>query len=140
MTNWLQEFHATPHATTSTSPYELLYGRKMRTRLDILPIASMSNSSVHETVERKQAKMKQYTDIKRHARTPSLAQGERMRVRISRFVPKAHSRFSAPFTVEKRVSPNNFLLSDGKRWNVTHLACSHSAPLSGGQVDTPTCT
>lgn len=29
VTNWLQEFHATPHATTSTSPYELLYGRKM---------------------------------------------------------------------------------------------------------------
>ncbi|ROL43082.1 hypothetical protein DPX16_14794 [Anabarilius grahami] len=96
-------YRATPHATTSTSPYELLYGRKMRTRLDILPIAPMSNSSdIHDSVERKQAKMKQYTDIKRHARTPSFAQGERVRVRIPRLVPKAHSRFSAPLTVEKR--------------------------------------
>lgn len=136
VTNWLQVNRATPHATTSTSPYELLYGCKMQTRLDILPIAPMSNSSdIHDTVERKQAKMKQYTDIKRHARTPSFAQGERVRVRIPRLVPKAHSRFSAPLTVEKRVSPNTFLLSDGKRWNVTHLARSHSATISGGQVD-----
>ncbi|KAG1960356.1 immune-associated nucleotide-binding protein 9-like [Pimephales promelas] len=138
--SWLQVYRATPHATTSTAPYELLYGRKMRTRLDILPIAPRLNSSVRDNVERKQAKMKRYTDIKRHACIPSFAQGERVRVRIPRLVPKAHPRFSGLLTVEKRVSSNTFLLSDGKRWNATHLARSHSVPESRGQDGTPTHT
>ncbi|KAL1251129.1 hypothetical protein QQF64_018925 [Cirrhinus molitorella] len=132
VTNWLQVYRATPHATTSTSPYELLYGRKMRTKLDILPVVHVPNTIVHDTVEKKQAKMKQYTDTKRHARAPSFARGEKVRVRIPRLVPKARPKFSAPLTVEERVGPNTFLLSDGKRWNATHLARSASAPESGG--------
>lgn len=93
----------------------------MQTKLDIVPVAHVPNTSVHDTVEKKQAMMKQYIDTKRHACTPSFAQGEKVGVRILHFVPEAHPKFSAPLTVEECVGPNTFLLSDGKRWNATHF-------------------
>ncbi|KAK7889395.1 hypothetical protein WMY93_024955 [Mugilogobius chulae] len=74
VTNWLQVYRATPHATTATSPYELLYGRKMRTKLNILPLppcTSTVDEFAQDTVLKKQNKMQRYTDSKRGAQVPS---------------------------------------------------------------------
>ena len=135
--NWLQVYRATPHAATSTSPYELLYGRKMRTKLDILPLPSAMSpldASARHAVQRHQTKMKRYTDARRHARMPSFRPGERVRIRKPQHVPKAHPRFTSPATVRERIGPNTFLLSDGKTWNATHLA--HTPPVAGQNCDT----
>lgn len=40
---FLQSYRATPHATTGVSPSELLHNRKMRTKLDILPVKDKSD-------------------------------------------------------------------------------------------------
>lgn len=127
VTEWLQVYRATPHATTGVSPYELLYGRKMRTKLNILPLHAEGKcdlAAVRENVKKKQDKMKLYTDHKRGARNPLFGVGGRVRIRLPRATPKGHPRFSAPVRVEKRVGPNTFLLSDGKKWNAAHLAYS----------------
>ncbi|KAK7881940.1 hypothetical protein WMY93_028114 [Mugilogobius chulae] len=74
VTNWLQVYRATPHATTATSPYELLYGRKMRTKLNILPLppcTSTVDEFAQDSVLKKQSKMQRYTDSKRGAQVPS---------------------------------------------------------------------
>ncbi len=99
----------------------------MRTKLNILPLHSEGKSdlaAVRANVKKKQDKMKQYTDCKRSARTPLFDVGGRVRIRLPRATPKGHPRFSAPVRVEKRVGPNTFLLSDGKKWNAAHLAYS----------------
>ncbi len=127
VTEWLQVYRATTHATTGVSPYELLYGRKMRTKLNILPLHGEGKSdlaAVRANVKKKQDKMKQYTDLKRSARTPLFDVGGRVRIKLPRATPKGHPRFPAPVRVEKRVGPNTFLLSDGKKWNAAHLAYS----------------
>uniref|UniRef100_A0A8C6V5S1 Gypsy retrotransposon integrase-like protein 1 n=1 Tax=Neogobius melanostomus TaxID=47308 RepID=A0A8C6V5S1_9GOBI len=125
VTNWLQIYRATPHATTATSPYELMYGRKMRTKLNILPLPTATSAvddNARKTVRKRQNKMQRYTDAKRGAREPSFRPGERVRVRKPQHVPKAHPRFTPPETVERNVGTHSFLLSDGKVWNATHLA------------------
>lgn len=38
LTPFLQVYSATPHSTTGPSPFELPCGKKMRTRLDVLPL------------------------------------------------------------------------------------------------------
>ncbi len=81
-------------------------------------------AAVRANVKKKQDKMKQYTDRKRSARTPLFDVGGRVRIRLPRATPKGHPRFSAPVRVEKRVRPNPFLLSDGKKWNAAYLAYS----------------
>ncbi|KAG1940258.1 retrotransposable element [Pimephales promelas] len=127
VTEWLQVYRATPHATTGVSPYELLYGRKMRTKLNILPLQGEGKcdlAAVRENVEKKQDKMKLYTDHRRGARNPLFGVGGKVRIRLPRATPKGHPRFSAPVRVEERVGTNTFLLSDGKKWNAAHLAYS----------------
>ncbi len=112
VTEWLQVYRATPHATSGVSPYELLYGWKMRTKLNILPLHSEEKSdlaAVRANVKKKQDKMKQYTDRKHSARTPLFDVGWKVRIRLPRATPKGHPRF---------------LLSDGKKWNAAHLAYS----------------
>lgn len=97
--NWLQVYRATPHATTSTSPHELLYGRKMCTKLDVLPLLSAMSplaAFAHHAVQRQQHKMQCYTDAKPGARTPSFQPGEKVRIRKPQHVPKAHPRFTHP--------------------------------------------
>lgn len=72
--NWLQVYRTTPHAATSTSPYELLYGQKMRTKLDILPLPSAMSSlcaSARLAVQRHQNKMQRSADAKRGTQAPS---------------------------------------------------------------------
>lgn len=136
--HWLQVYRSTPHAATSTSPYELLYGRKMRTKLDILPLPPATSSldvSTRHVVGRHQDKMRRYTDAKRGARMPSFQPGERVTIRKPYHVPKAHSRFTAPTTVRKRIGTNSFLLSDGKIWNASHLA--RIPPVAEEDCDTP---
>lgn len=102
--NWLQVYRATPHAATSISPYKLLYGRKMRTKLDILPLPSATSSldvSARHAVQKHQSKMKHYTDTKRDARMSSFLPGEGVRIRKPHHVPKAHPRFTSPVTVKE---------------------------------------
>lgn len=125
VTNWLQIFRATPHATTATSPYELMYGRKMRTKLNILPLPTATSAvddNARKTVRKRQNKMQRYTDAKHGTREPSFRPGERVRVRKPQHVPKAHPGFTPQETIERNVVTPSFLLSDGKVWNATHLA------------------
>ncbi|KAF7647901.1 hypothetical protein LDENG_00165050 [Lucifuga dentata] len=106
VTDWLQVYRVTPHATTSASHHKLLYNWKMRTRLNILPLphaAALNHSDVRATVLRQQEKMRHYTDFKCGARTPSFCEGEKVRIRIPHpKPPKAHPRFSAPAKEGKR--------------------------------------
>lgn len=132
VSEWLQVYRATPHAATSTSPHELLFGRKMRTKLDVLPLPPVT-SPLHERAKQEvmkhQAKMKRYTDAKRGARVPSFQIGDRVRIRNPLHVPKGHPRFTSPATVKRIKGNHTFLLSDGKNWNASHLA--HCAPVAG---------
>ena len=56
----LLAYHVTPHTTTGVAPSELLLGRRIRTRLDLL------QSSLGNTVTQRQLRQKYYSD--RHCR------------------------------------------------------------------------
>ena len=57
LAEFLFEYRATPHATTNTSPSELLMKRKLRTRFDL-----MSPLSIKDQVTSKQAEQKHFHD------------------------------------------------------------------------------
>ena len=123
-TDFLQAYRATPHATTGASPFELLHGRKMRTKLNILspPAVTAHDAEVRGRVSLRQSHMKQYCDMRRGARTPSFGDGDRVRVRKPGHVMKGHRRFSATIGIKKQVGPSTYILDDGKTWHASHLA------------------
>uniref|UniRef100_A0A096M5I9 Gypsy retrotransposon integrase-like protein 1 n=1 Tax=Poecilia formosa TaxID=48698 RepID=A0A096M5I9_POEFO len=63
VTDFLQNYRATPHNTTGVSPSELLHNRRMKTKVDIFPSPEKSRkcTTIKETVKQKQEKSKQYT-------------------------------------------------------------------------------
>ncbi|KAJ8373726.1 hypothetical protein SKAU_G00043060 [Synaphobranchus kaupii] len=122
--DFLQVYRATPHATTGLSPFKLLHGRPMRTKLTLLtpaPECTAAKMDIRHRVSQQQRKMKAYTDAKRGARPPAFQKGDRVRVRKPLHVPKGHQRFSAPLTIREKVGDSTYILSNGKTWNASHL-------------------
>lgn len=122
VTSFLHNYRATPHSTTGVSPFELLRGRKMRTKLNIFPPQKERvHEDVRRTVRERQCAMKVYTDTKRGAKAPRFKCGDNVRIRKPMHVHKADARFTGPLSVKKQIGPSTYILSDGKKWNATHL-------------------
>lgn len=124
VTDFLHVYRATPHATTGTSPFQLLCGRPMRTKLTLLPptpVSTQTDMDIRHRVKQRQDKMKAYTDAKRGARPPAFQKGDRVRVRNPLHVPKGHRKFSDPLTISEKVREGTYRLSNGNIWNATHL-------------------
>lgn len=139
VTAFLMDYRATPHATTGVSPFQLLHGRKMRTKLTVLPPSQnddVPDSLIRRRVAQAQQKMKVYTDHKRGARMPVFQQGDRVRVKTPHHVPKAHPKLSKPQRIKKSVARGTYLLEDGKRWNARHLTRCYTEA-SGMQNTSP---
>ena len=135
VTEFLHNYRATPHATTGATPFELLRNRKMRTKLNILPVAlkSKAHAQIKQRVIQKQNKMKEYTDKKKGAKTTTIKVGDTVRVRRPEHVHKGSSRFTEPRTVVKKVGQNTFTLSDGRKWNASKLAPFPTQALLGSE-------
>ncbi|XP_039676230.1 uncharacterized protein K02A2.6-like isoform X2 [Perca fluviatilis] len=84
-TEFLQAYRATPHAMTDASPFELMHGRKMRTKLNVLapPATTAHDGDVRHRVSLHQAHMKQYCDARRGAHTPVFKEGDRVSAKTS---------------------------------------------------------
>ncbi|KAI4903715.1 hypothetical protein NFI96_030773, partial [Prochilodus magdalenae] len=78
---YLRDYRATPHSTSGVSPSELLHGRRMRTKLQVIdmPVPPTDKKAVRERVESKQQKMKAYTDQQRHAKSSNFRPGDKVR-------------------------------------------------------------
>ncbi len=75
-------------------------------------------------VKKKQLKMKAYLDIKRKAKIPKLKEGDCVRVRKP--AKKGTSKFSDPMQIIRRRGKYSYELSDGRTWDVSHLAPLHT--------------
>lgn len=134
VTNMLHSYRATAHATTGESPFQLLRGRPMRTKLNILPPQeeNVQYEHVRARVGLQQAKSKWYTDAKRGAKTPKVTLGAAVRVRKPFHVGKGETKYSNPLSVQQQTCMSSFTLSDGRRWNAARLSLclqrSNNAP------------
>ena len=80
---YLVAYRSTPHTTTGVSPAELLFGRKMRTKLPELKEES-TESEMRDRDDEMKAKVKRYADNKRNAQESDLAPGDQVLVRQER--------------------------------------------------------
>ena len=78
LNTFLREYRSTPHSTTEASPAELMFQRKIHTKIPLLTIAS-DNSTDHIIRERDKAakaKMKSNSNSHRHAKPSTLTPGD----------------------------------------------------------------
>ena len=138
---YLMDYRATPHSTTGVSPSELLHGRRMRTKLQVIdmPVPPSDRHAMRERVKDKQRKMKEYTDAKRHAKYTDLHPGDEVRVRKPWRVKKGELKFSKPRTVVTKRGPNTYLLDDGRIWNASHLSALSELSTDSDSNETMDC-
>lgn len=125
VTDFLQIFSSTPHASTEVSPYELLHGWKMRMKLNIAlhrPTSILQRATVCKQVFLKQSKMKHYTTAKRSAQKIILKKGDRVWLCKPFHLSKGHCKFTDPFGIEEQVGPSTYLIENGMKWHSSQLA------------------
>ncbi|KAM3594661.1 uncharacterized protein V6R79_011784 [Siganus canaliculatus] len=82
----------------------------------------MDDSAVRERVEDKQDKVKQYTDVKRHAKDQHFHPGDLVHVRKPWKVKKGEQKFTEPRYVVRQKKPHMYVLDDGRTWNASRLS------------------
>ncbi|CAL9697210.1 unnamed protein product [Knipowitschia caucasica] len=94
---FLREYRSTPHSTTASSPYEVLFQRKMYTNIPSISITAKqsSDADVRTRDNKAKSKMKDNADLKRHATPHSLTLGDTVLHRQ----PK-HNKLSPPYNTK----------------------------------------
>lgn len=121
VTDFLQDYRATPHATTGVSPSELLHNRKIRTKLDVFPVKDKSKTCkmVISTVEKQQNRSKQCTDKCLGAKPSVFKPGDWLTVKRPEQVHKGTPKFTEPFSIQGQMGLSTYVLNDNKKWNAS---------------------
>ena len=119
LSNFLLQYRATPHSTTERSPAELLFGRKIKTKLPQLPSKKPDSPEVAQTRkvhDDKKLKQKHHFDTKHKAQPKNIKPGDKVLLKQKKTTidPPYNPN---PFTVTK-VKGNQLTMADGTRTRV----------------------
>lgn len=123
---YLLTYHMTDHPTTGKSPSELMFGRRIKTKLPIIPFFAESNSAASDHDRVSKEKGKEYANRKRRAQSSDLNVGDKVYVKRMQKDNKLSTRFAPEqFVVESRIGSEVLIKSlvSGQKLkrNVVHL-------------------
>lgn len=78
MHQYLLTYHSTNHTTTGKSPAELMFGRKIRTKLPQVPPSRFEDEEISDRDAIIKEKRRVYTDAKRRAKESDISEGDRV--------------------------------------------------------------
>jgi len=123
---YLFSYRNTPHPATGKSPAELLFGRKLRTKLPMYDNDSkLDDIQVRQHDAEYKAKVKEYTDRKRKAANSSISIGDEVLLIRDQISQKTDTRYYNDIyvVVNKNGSQVTVRSSDGRKYvrNSSHL-------------------
>ncbi|XP_062699677.1 uncharacterized protein K02A2.6-like [Aedes albopictus] len=126
MRQYLLTYHSTNHSTTGKSPAELMFGRKLRTKLPQVPPHRLEDEEVRDRDAITKEKGRIYTDAKRKAKESDIVEGDRVVVKRMKKDNKLDTVFSPEeFEVVRKTGADTIIrsLGTGKQYrrNVAHL-------------------
>ena len=122
LSEYLIMYRTTPHSTTGISPAELLFKRKIRTRLPEIDYYDYDDLEVRDRDKESKQKSKIYTDEKRRARE-TIKEGDRVLLRQERENKLTPMFKIQPYEVKSKVGNSVIVKSpEGVQYqrNVTH--------------------
>ena len=121
MDDFLMMYRSTPHSTTEISPAELLFGRKIRTKIPQLQEFTCEDEVRDRDSERKE-KGKMHAACKRNACENDIQKGDKVLLRQERDNKSSTPFKQVPFTVVQKNGNSVLVETDGVQYlrNVTH--------------------
>lgn len=110
---FLISYRNTPHSTTGRSPAELMFGRRLRTRLDLL------KPSVTDVINNSLAKQKYYHD--RRSKPRSFFEGEEV------WVQRTHGKGHEKGTVHRKTAEYSYIVNINGKLHRKHADQMRSA-------------
>ncbi|KAL9970182.1 hypothetical protein ACROYT_G022515 [Oculina patagonica] len=122
MDSFLVMYRSTPHSTTGFSPAELLFRRRVKTKLPQLQEFRIEDEVRDRDSERKE-KGKVYADYRRNARESEFQEGDKVLLRQEKENKLSTPFKQSPFTIFQKNGNSILLEADGvqDRRNVTHV-------------------
>ena len=122
MDNFLMMYLSTPHSTNGVSPAELLFRRRIRTKLPHLQEFSIEDEVRDRDSERKE-KGKVYAVCQRNARESEIREGDKVLLRQEKENKLSTPYKQSPFTVIYKNGNSVLVEADGVQYrrNVTHV-------------------
>jgi hypothetical protein len=105
---FLRNYRATPHCTTDKSPYETLFGRKMKIKIPTAIDIVEDDSLMRKRDELKKSNMKRYADNKQYVKPSQLQLGDAVLVRQQKT-----NKLSTPY------DPRPLVITDKKGTMIT---------------------
>ncbi|KAF0302485.1 uncharacterized protein FJT64_025413 [Amphibalanus amphitrite] len=96
-------------------------------KLGIDVVGPIADAGLHTRVQTQQRRNERNYNRRRGVKVPTIQPGDKVRVRRPGHTPKNLSRFGPTQTVVRRLGKATFLLSDGTRYNASHLALAPAA-------------
>ena len=81
LNKFLCNYRATPHVTTKVSPFKVLFGRDMQTKLPHLSGSNITDAALRDTDCKAKANMKTYADQRLHDKPSTLKEGDTVLVK-----------------------------------------------------------
>ena len=129
--NWREEintylmmYRSSPHSVTGISPAELMFGRKMRTKIPQISDFTSDDIEVRDRDSEEKEKGKDYSDSKRKAVLSDIVPGDKVLVKQNRENKLSPSYRPEPMTVTNKQGSNVTVeTNDGVQYdrNVTHV-------------------
>ena len=133
-------YNATPQATTGKSPAELLHGKRMRTRLDVMgrqKLSGTDDGAVRRQVEERQLAQKRYADGRRAAADGQFRTGQWVKTRKPQ-PRKGENRYNEPVMIRRQLGTHTFETSDGRVWHQNQMVKGEPAPEGNQRTQQPT--
>ena len=136
--NFLMMYRSTPHSTTGISPAELLYGRKMRTKLPEIAETNVDDTEIRDRDSDNKEKGKMYSDLHRHVQERGIKPGTQVLVQRDK-VDKFTTTFNPKplIVVEKHGNQVTVEKDDGVHYkrNVSRVKLFYSPDLDTESID-----
>ena len=120
--NFLVIYRSTPHSTTGVSPAQLLFGRRIRTKLPHLQEFSIEDE-VRDRDNKRKEKEKVYADCQRTARESEIREGDKVLLKQEKEKKLSAPYKQSPFKVIQKNGNSVLVEADGVQYsrNVTHV-------------------
>ena len=127
---FLLAYRSTPHTITGKSPAEIMFGRKLRTKLPEMERKTVEDTEIRSREEERKAKIKEYGDGRRKASESTIKVGDKVLVTYLRKANKLSTTFGKEIHEVVGRKGNQVIVKgpDGVKScrNTTHVKLYHS--------------